>query len=491
MRQNLQNNTAKFVYIILLLAVAFNCIQQPKLIVVQVFAAIYLTVIFKCFSTTFRKNIYYATLLFAIMGYAMMFHIGERYGIYYFYFTLFIYTLILIFKEKCYIKVFNILKNNKYAKFLGVFILYILTSIIWTWDKKVAIMSSINYIVMILLLLMVVIENNSKDKLKETFKFLEYVYLGILFLGFVQILGFKYGLKNSYDVVPHIYEKLPYLKRVPQVFFYNPNNYGVVLTISMIFIVVAYLFSKTKKQKLYYMILFICSQLNLIFSKCRTAWIMLAVFMIFTIIISILYKNKNIRKSSTQIFIVMAVIFFVLSLVPQMTYYYDKFNATPILRKLNIENINKPAIPNNEIASFGEKGSINVRYTLIIDVVNGVIKEKHLLGFGVGNTPLYIKKLGNTHNIFSIHSFWFEILGDFGVFILLYFIYICISILTELFINLKTKSNDLSRYSLIGILSCISIAGLIFAPSSVVAFTPFWICLALIYSSLEVSKLED
>ncbi|WP_052113027.1 O-antigen ligase family protein [Clostridium novyi] len=491
MKQNLKNNTAKFVYIILLLAVGINCIQQPKLIVVQVFAAIYLTVIFKCFSTTFRKNLYYATLMFAIMGYAMMFHIGERYGIYYFYFTLFIYMVLLIFKEKCYIKVVDIVKNNKYARFLCIFIIYFLISIIWTDDKKVAIMSSINYIIMISLLLMVVMENNSRDKLRETFKFLEYVYLGILVLGFVQILGFKYGLKNSYDVVPHIYEKLPYLKRVPQVFFYNPNNYGVVVTVAMIFIVVAYLFSNTKKQKLYYMVLFICSQLNLIFSKCRTAWIILAMFMIFAIILSILYKSRNIRKSSTQIFVVMVIIFFVLSLVPEMTYYYDKFNATPILRKLNIVNIHKPAIPNNEIASFGEKGSINVRYTLMIDVVNGVIKEKHLLGFGVGNTPTYIKKLGNTHEIFSIHSFWFEILGDFGVFIFLYFIYICINIIKELFINLKTKNDDLNRYSLTGILSAISIAGLIFAPSSVVAFTPFWICLALIYSSLEVSKLEE
>lgn len=491
MKEILENNIAKYIYVILLLGVGLNYIQEPKLIVVQVFAVFYLTVIFKRFSTSFRKNIYYATLLFSIMGYAMMFHIGERYGIYYFYFTLFVYIILLIFKEKYYINLLNGIKNNKYIRFLTIFVIYLLVSIVWTYDKKVAIMSSINYIIMICLLLMIVVENKSKDRLKETFKFLEYVYIGILVLGFVQILGFKYGLKNSYDVVPNIYEKLPYLIRVPQVFFYNPNNYGVVVSLAMIFILVAYSFSKTKKQKIYYLTLFICSQLNLIFSKCRTAWIVLVGFVIFAIILSIVYKNKNLRKSSIQIFIIMSVIFFILSLVPNMTYYYDKFNATPILRKLNIVNIHKPAIPNNEIASFGEKGSINVRYTLMIDVINGVIKEKHLLGFGVGNTPVYIQRVGNTYGIFSIHSFWFEILGDFGIFIFLYFIYICINILRDLFIGLKNKGNNLNKYSLIGILCSVSIAGLIFAPSSVVAFTPFWICLALIYSSLEVSKLED
>ncbi len=65
------------------------------------------------------------------------------------------------------------------------------------------------------------------------------------------------------------------------------------------------------------------------------------------------------------------------------------------------------------------------------DVVHGVISEKHYLGFGAGNIEKYVEKMNNTFGVLNVHSFWVEMLGDFGIAIFLYIIYIYISMIRD------------------------------------------------------------
>jgi teichuronic acid biosynthesis protein TuaE len=78
------------------------------------------------------------------------------------------------------------------------------------------------------------------------------------------------------------------------------------------------------------------------------------------------------------------------------------------------------------------------------------------------------------------HSLWFEILGDFGLGIFLYFIFIYLNLLWDLLKvyreSLKSNPYGLTSYttvSLIGVLGGFVLTA--FAPSSVISFSQMWL----------------
>ena len=135
--------------------------------------------------------------------------------------------------------------------------------------------------------------------------------------------------------------------------------------------------------------------------------------------------------------------------------------------------------------SIGSTGSINVRATLYVDILEGVFKEKNYLGFGAGNINEYIKMRDNTHGRYDPHCWWLEILGDFGIvgfvsFTLGYFL-----LAFKLFIDFL-KGSELRYISLLCLALLAVMSMLVISPSSVLRITPFWIVIAL---SLSTSDL--
>ncbi|WBW99444.1 O-antigen ligase family protein [Oceanirhabdus sp. W0125-5] len=471
----------KSAYIITALLIIIGFITNPELYYVYLFCIVLLGLIYKKFNGDLRKNYYYVTLMLALTGYNLKVPLGNRFGIYYFTIILFSYFVILlldIISKKENID-FRALLKNKYALFLIIFIVYMIVSILWSENKKFSIISIYNYANMIGFLIMVIVENKSREELGKTTRLLIAIYTGMLILGLLQILNIDLGIRNCYREIKDLNLNDPiysYLKRIPTVFFYNPNNYAFVLGVALIFIFPLIIFSKDKKERVFLIILYIMSTIQIIFTRCRTAWITVFIVLGVLLLIALIIKNKKCIVHCLVFITISWGTIYGLSFIPQMSPFYGKIDRTPII------NNNKY----NEKVEMGSKNSMSRRYTLMYDVVKGVILEKNIHGFGAGNIGNYILKQNNTYGTIAVHCLWLEILGDFGIFILFYFIFICISLFVSLFINAYKLGLNRCNYGALG--AGISIALLVFAPSSVTAFIPFWLSLALIYSIYENRK---
>lgn len=205
-------------------------------------------------------------------------------------------------------------------------------------------------------------------------------------------------------------------------------------------------------------------------------------------------KKKLIIKSTISLILVVGL-FLGLSHIPQLGPYYGKF------RELNVPTVehNGHESNNNELEAtedegesieLGGTGSVNVRATLIVDVLEGVIKDKNYLGFGLGNTADYYRKLNNTGGIVDSHNWWIEILGDFGVIGLVLFLAFYASLFIKKAILLKKDNVENKKYYILGILLIVSTSVLVFGPSSVYAFIPFWLVNSLAVSIISFKDNE-
>ncbi|KAA8675776.1 O-antigen ligase family protein [Clostridium sp. MT-14] len=478
------NGQSRIVYILIILSLIANYLMFPSLIVVQLFAAFYVTIIYKKFITCKLDLIYFSTLLFAIINFSLKIPIGSRYEVYYFYVTLFIYMLFFIYGfVKHYNNIgFDLIKNNKYFIFISIFIVYMLFGFFISEDKKLSIKYIFNFFIMISLMIMMIWENRSRTVMNKSLKLLEYIYMGVLFLGTLEIFGVRYGVRNHFEEWDPIVTQISYVKKIPVVFFYNPNNYAAFLVIGMTILIGAWLFTNSRFNKRIYLLLYFISQLNLIFTRSRTAWITIFIVLLFMIIFYSFSNNRsvyNIKRLAILATVTIAV-FLGISFIPNMQPFYGKITGSRLLSKLNIFNSDYRLNPQDEkLLQLGKKGSENERYTLIYDVVHGVIIQKHYLGFGPGNIENYVKKMNNTFGVLNVHSFWFEILGNFGVAIFLYTIYIYANMIRSPLRSYDYSDREMKKYSIMFSSNLFGIVFLSFGPSTIMWYTPFWISMGM------------
>ncbi|WP_274227991.1 O-antigen ligase family protein [Clostridium sp. 'White wine YQ'] len=321
---------------------------------------------------------------------------------------------------------------------------------------------------------------------------LQFVATGITVVGLLKMItGLMIEPTNSFIKSDVDFSLLPHLTRVPTVFFYNPNDYALVVSLIILGFFVKLIYDNDKNERIYSIIMVIFSALNLIFTMSRTAWISVFMTLIFFIVYLLIRRNWILFKRATIVFVVLGGMFFTLSFVPQTAPYYGKFNGTPGLNKVGLDN-NKDGKNKkyDESVGIGEAGSTSERITLIYNVINGVFKEKHLLGFGVGNVNQYIKDQHNTNGISDPHNLWFQLLGDFGI--IGFACYLIINIVAFL----KLIRNDSKRFdpdngiTHMLILYMVASSLLVFGPSSVIAFTPFWLYIAILYSYFNSKELN-
>ncbi len=361
-----------------------------------------------------------------------------------------------------------------------------LFSSIWALDKIMSIKYIIKYFISISMMLLFIIENNTETELNNTLKFFNYLFLGILFIGTLEILGVDFGLPNHFDDVGITHK---YVKIIPVTFFHNPNNYAVFLVMGLITNINNLL--ENKKDKYFYMsfISFILIVINMIFTRSRTSLIVSILCISFILILGIIkYKDKEFCKKSivfcVKYFSLAFFIFFVLSILPGMSYYCGKFAKIPIVTQIQKIIFSNGAVGGSQDVPIviGASGSDNIRITLIYNVLQGVFKEKHILGFGVGNIGKYLAMTGNTHGILAVHCYWLELLGDFGVFMFIYVIYIYAHMSLTIFLRFKKCELGFKKYYIIALSMLFAWSMLVFGPSSVITFTPFWISLGITYA---------
>ncbi|CAA7599632.1 O-antigen ligase-related protein [Acididesulfobacillus acetoxydans] len=434
--------------------------------------------------------LYNFVLLFAIMDFTFNLPVGH-FNVYYLHIALFILTVSMFIEFMRRRKTWSLksLAQNRYLLFLSIFILYMILSLLWVTHLKAALKYMVDYAIMICFALAVYRYNPNLAKLKQTVKFLFFLTVPALFMGLLEILDIRMPVRNIF-IDEGWYAKGPYyLKTIPTVFWYNPNNFGTFLVLAMSFILAGIAFAKERKIRWGLGILQVAILINIIFSTSRTAYITMLVTMLGFLIYFSVTREKEKRKRAFAWVLVTLVVFYSLSFVPQLDVYFGKFNNTEFLNKLSFHGSYHPT----PIVAYGDQGSTSERYTILVDVVKGVLLKGHPEGFGVANTPFYIGSKENTFGITNVHSLWFEILGDFGVGIFLYWIFIYLSLLWALLKRCRL-SRTRAPYSFmsflyLGLLA--ALAGFIltsFAPSSVINFTEMWLLLSL--AVLVVNKGE-
>jgi len=404
-----------------------------------------------------------------------------HFNIYYLHIALLILTIIMAvayIKRRPFSKLTDVAKN-KYTLFLFIFIVYMVLSLSWAENRGAGINYMVNYAIMICFMLAVYTYNPNRAKAKETLKVLLYTAIPVLILGSFEMMGMRMPVRNIYT--DHdLYSIAAYLRTIPTVFFYNPNNYGVYLVMVMAFVLPFLAYSRRKGRNGLFWVMQLVALLNLIFCTSRTAYIVMLFtvvgFMLFFLITREWYKFRRV----VAVGLVTLIVFYNLSFMPSMSVYYGKFNDTPLVNRLSLNGQGG----DQAIAQYAGGGSTSERWTIIVDIFNGVFTQGHLQGFGVDNTGTYLKKVGNTTGIVNPHSLWFEVLGDFGVGIFLYFIFIYLSLLWDLLKvyreSIKDGEYGLTSYltiSLIGALGGFILTA--FAPSTVISFTQMWLLYGL------------
>ncbi|WP_163248082.1 O-antigen ligase family protein [Clostridium niameyense] len=482
---NIVFNELKFnLFLLNIFLIIISTIYNKSFIIVNLFYLIYTFIIYKKFSTNNRKYLYYTVLFYALVT-------GGNSKYVFIFYLIYLIELFLDNRTNHFNKANDVIKYKKYYVFFFIFISYMFLSIFIAKYKIESIKYLLKYMIMIAIFIMMVIENRDIKNLNGTLRFLCVFYAGILALGTLELFGIKYGPRNIFMDKNMVSS---YIKRIPEVFYYNPNNYSVVLDLGIAALFIKSLFTDMKKEKIFYYFLIFLSEVQLIFASSRIAWIVLFCTFMFIIFVGIINikNNKMLAKTfmfrSIMAFILSFILFFMLALLPSMSPYYKKFADSIVINKVRESVLPKNYIDNMKIhedvnintqIKIGGKGSENERFTLMKNVVDGVIVERNLLGFGVGNIGSYVKQKNNTFGIINIHSFWFEYLGDFGIFMFAYLIIIYCMMLLDLFKLYWTSNNNSKEYYIILLILGIIMVLLAFSPSTVIGFSPFWIVLGM------------
>lgn len=443
-----------------------------------------LIIIFEIKWNNLTELLYYFVILFSVMDYTFNLPVGDRFNIYYFHIAMFILalTMSISFMKRRPLPKLKDIYSNRYILFLFVFIVYMLLSLVWVENRSIALRYIVNYGVMVWFMLAVYTFNPNRDKAKETLKVLLYSTILVLIIGTFEMMAIRIPIENGftrggwYEVGPY------YLQTIPTVFFYNPNNYGVFLIMVMSFALPFVAYKHTKGKIGLFWAIQLIALLNLIFSTSRTTYLVMLLTVIGFIVFFIFTREWYKFRRTIVLGMATLIVFYGLSFMPGLSIYYGKFNETPLVK---LFSINKKVVVNEQpIAQFGEAGSTSERWTTIVDIVDGVVNQGHLQGFGVNNTGLYLEKMGNTHGTVNPHSLWFEVLGDFGLGIFIYFIVIYLSLLWSLLKvyrkSIKNGAYGLTSYltvSLIGALGGLILSA--FAPSSVISFPQMWLLFGL------------
>lgn len=424
------------------------------------------------------ENLYYTLLISSIFEYASYFPRHEK--LYYFHGILVLCAIFTFFKI---LKNHNNLRiiNKKLLGFYVVWFIYIVISFIWSKNKELNIKYIIIYAMMFTFVFIVAVFNNSKERFYNTFKVVGFLFLFTVAIGMVEaVTGTQLPVKHYYDSILYklTLKELMVLKSRPVVFFFNANNYATFLSMGIPFLLYLFYYGESLITKLLYGLGTILSFTALVLTNSRSN--ILAICLIMIVFTLVVLKEGKLKALIYPLIIAVAftgIYRYSYKLVKHGTEYEQKM----------MEKMGSMTKISN--ADIGEEGSENVRATIIYDVVTGVVKDKRVLGFGAGNTMQHLMDMNNTHGIYSVHGLATEILGDFGVFIILYglfYLYLLYSLL-----KIALKGNYIDKcigYSLLTSLIGFSIGS--FSPSSVTYFLPNYLLFALSISFIQVNRTK-
>ncbi len=431
-------------------------------------------------------NTLYAVLLVSLF-YDYSLYVPGRQNIYMFHIVLSVFTLISLYKAFKDRDVLISLDKKVLAIYV-IWFIYMCVSVTWALNKNLAIKYIAIYLMMFAFIVDMMIYNINKERIKKTINLLLFLISMIIIIGSVEVLlGQQLPVRHYFDSFKDSLApiSLNTIRAWPIVFSFNTNN--LAATLAMLLPICFYAIYKYDNiiAKIWFTLLS-CAGFSLVtITTSRTG----SAAMLFGLVVYIIYSIFNIKKLGIRQ--MMFPLILIVALAVAYNFSYMLMRIAPVNNQ-KIENSNglsgKLRSLDVEIEQGGD-GSVNVRGTIITDVLKGVlIEDKNLLGYGVGNVEQFIKNQANTGTVYSPHCYPIEILGDFGLpGIALYGIYYLYLLIGNIIIGIKKKS--IMCFAAVSGLIAFAPAG--FGPSSITYVFSYWILIGFAVSCIQVYKKED
>ncbi|AGF59099.1 O-antigen ligase family protein [Clostridium saccharoperbutylacetonicum] len=375
--------------------------------------------------------------------------------------------------------------NKKVLIIYAIWFAYMCVSIMWSLSKGLAIKYIAIYLMMFAFIISMMIYNINKERINNTINLILFLVSLVVIVGAVEVaLGQQLPVRHYFDTMNLSKLHRSIIEARAIVFSYNTNNLAATLAIlSPVCLFGIYRFDNIL-AKVWFTICTAAGFSLVVISTSRTG----IVSMGFSLIVFCIYSIFRIRTLKIQ-----AIVFPLILCISFVFLYYNSSKFEHI-KPVNGNKVIDTGLDDkiNELSDIeyqeGAAGSLNERGTIILDVLNGTIKEKHYLGFGVGNVQQFLQNQGNTAGIYSPHCYPIEILGDFGIpGILLYGVYYLYLLITNLILGIKKKS----------VMCFAVVAGLIafapasFGPSSITYVFSYWILMGFAVACIQVYRNDN
>lgn len=464
----LNNIDTGYIFIILIAAVTSALIQGNYLIsgifFLCIAASLFIT---KC--SSIYERVYYTLLVSAVFEYTMFIPGHEK--IYFFHIMLAIcslFSLIEIIKDKSIMAKFD----KKIICFFISWFFYICLSFFWSKNKSFNIKYIAIYFMMFVFIANIIIFNMKQKNIKNSIKVLGFMFFICVIIGIIEsATSMQFPIRHYYNFTVHELSdaEIELIKTRPMVFFYNPNNFATYVAICLPFLFYLICFASKYKNKILFFIWSAVAFASIVLTTSRS--ILFSVVFMTAVYVIVTFFEGRLKLMMYPIIIILMLV-----AVYKSSYFIVSRHNNIYMQKMQQKMTNIKNISLNEV---GQESSEGERITIIYDVVEGVFKDKHYFGYGAGNTPQLLMDKANTHGIYSPHALAAELLGDFGIFIVLYgafYIYIICKLL-----NIAWKREDrfikITGYSLATALFGFALGS--FAPSSVTYFLPYWMLLGI------------
>lgn len=377
-----------------------------------------------------KLNLYEKILIFSmIVGSGLSFHKVYLYHIFMI-FNLLIFIYLFINKKRLRITKKNIKNNFIFIIFFiyGFFNCFLAKDYTLVLKHQIYIICGISVFCTIKILLI--------KNYYQVFIIIKKIFFFSCVIGFLEVFHIFRWFGSAYDLEISS----------PSVFWGNINNYATVLIMIFPFI----LFMKSSLKKL--IILLVTIYLLI---KCDS-------------------RANNIALI-VEIFIYAMLIFYKSNVYKKIILFLSEFFLIGLLKDKIIEKFY--LIYELFTASSIRADSVGVRKIIIVNLLSELKKiNVFLFGVGGGNSILIHKIKGNTYGILSNHSFFLELLVEYGIFVfILLGIYYLMLISKNLKVYLKTNNyiNGSLFISLIGVSIGLN------SMSGVIYFFPFWCLLSI------------
>lgn len=429
-------------------------------------------------------DLFYGILMVSLF-YDYTIYVPKVQSVYLFHIVLFMFTLYTLYKVLFGQKDIFSKINKPVIILLSIWFVYMCITLAWALNKKMAVKYILIYIMMFSFISCMMAYNINKKRVNNTINILLFLISLVIIVGVCEVLlGQQLPVRHYFDEMNLTELHIKLIQARAIAFSYNTNNLAATLAIlSPICLFSIYRFENII-LKIWFVIVTSAGFSLIVITTSRTGY----VAMLFSLGIFVIYSLCRIKTIGVQAIIIPVV------LCLSFTFLYYNSNKfenvkSPDGEKITVNGLDEKMKEMEEVEyQSGAAGSLNERWTIVVDVLNGTIKDKNYLGYGVGNIEQFLMNKDNTNGIYSAHCYPIEILSDFGIpGVILYGIYYLYLLVYNIILGIKKKS-----------LMCFAVATSLFSfmpasfgPSSITYVFSYWILMGLAVSCIQVYKNDQ